>query len=106
MLVIIVGGALLAALFDFKFGAGLLFGGALALLNYKWLCSSIRAALSSGGAGLRFVFRWIVVGAIAYAACCAWRLNAVSVVLGLMAPAPAIMVEAAYLGLKYRGDSL
>jgi hypothetical protein len=94
--------------FDFKFGAGLLFGGALALLNYRWLCSSIRAALGTGhnGASLRFAFRWAVIGAIAYAGCRAWRLDAISVVLGLMAPAPAILLEAAYVSFKYRGDSL
>lgn len=110
MLIVIVAAASLAAPFDLRFASGLLLGGALALINYKWLCSSVRAALLGGGAPsgaiLKFVLRWMVIGAVAYAACRAWQLSAVSVVLGLMAPAPAIALEAAYLGFKYRGDSL
>jgi len=59
---------------DLKFMLGLVLGGGLALLNYKWLHASLRAALAAGsqkappGTLIKFVVRWLVIAAVAWAA--------------------------------------
>lgn len=100
-----------AAVFaDLKFMLGLLVGGALALLNYRWLHSSLRAILSTGsrkappGTTLKFIFRWVVVGAVVYAASLTGVVNEIAVLAGLFAPAVAVMVEAAYVTYKTIAD--
>ncbi len=96
-----------AAVFaDLKFMLGLLVGGALALLNYRWLHSSLRAILSTGsrkapqGTTLKFIFRWVVVGAVVYAASLTGFVNEIAVLAGLFAPAVAVVMEAAYSTYK------
>jgi hypothetical protein len=80
--------------------AGLLLGGALSILNYHWLRSSIAAVLSNvtekrPRAKLwRSIFRYFVVGAAVFAA---YRLQIVSLpatIIGLCAFVPALFVEA------------
>src|SRR5215813_9868066 len=59
---------------DLNFMLGLVLGGGLALLNYKWLHSSLRTVMSTGsqktppGTMMKFVFRWLVIAAGAWAA--------------------------------------
>jgi hypothetical protein len=96
-----------AAIFaDLKFMLGLVLGGALALLNYKWLNSSLRAALDAGGQKappgtlIKFVVRWLVIAAIAWAANRTGYFNPVAILAGLLATAPAVAIEAAYVGYK------
>jgi hypothetical protein len=96
-----------AAIFaDLKFMLGLVLGGALALLNYKWLNSSLRAVLVVGnekappGTLIKFVVRWLVIAAIAWAANRTGYFNPVAILAGLLAPAPAVAIEAAYVGYK------
>jgi hypothetical protein len=100
-----------AAVFaDLKFMLGLLVGGVLALLNYRWLHSSLRAILSTGGqkappgTTLKFIFRWVVVGAVVYAASLTGLVNEIAVLAGLFAPAVAVMIEAAYVTYKTIAD--
>ena len=56
---------------DLHFMLGLVLGGALALLNYKWLHSSLRAVLATGtektppGTMVKFVVRWLVIAVVA-----------------------------------------
>src|SRR5260370_32333376 len=71
----VVGSVLTAAVFaHLRFTLGVALGGALALLNYAWLQSSLRAILGSGhekmppGARMKLIFRCLVVGAVAYLA--------------------------------------
>jgi hypothetical protein len=97
----------MAALFaDLRFMLGLILGGGLALLNYKWLHSSLRAALSAGsekappGTMIKFVVRWLVIAAAAWAANKTGYFDAVAIVAGLFAPAAAVMIEAAYVAYK------
>jgi ATP synthase I chain len=104
--VIIIAVLLSAILADLKFTLGVALGGALALLNYKWLHSSLRAILAVGGektppgTRLKMVVRWLVVAAIAWAAHETGQFDAVAILAGLLAPALAIIVEAAYVTYK------
>ena len=88
---------------DLKFMLGLVLGGGLALLNYKWLHSSLRAVLATGqektppGTMIKFVVRWLVIAAIAWAANMTGYFNAVAILAGLFAPAAAVTIEAAYI---------
>src|SRR5229473_6188839 len=67
----VVAGAMLA---QWRVTAGLLLGGALSILNYHWLRSSIEAVLSNANEQRprlkisRYVLRYCVVGAIVFAA--------------------------------------
>jgi len=97
----------IAALFaDLRFMLGLVLGGGLALLNYKWLHSSLRAALGAGnekappGTMIKFVVRWLVIAAVAWAANRTGYFDAVAILAGLFAPALAVMIEAAYVAYK------
>lgn len=95
-----------AILADLRFMLGLVLGGGLALLNYRWLHSSLRAVLAAGnqktppGTMIKFVVRWLVIAAIAWAANKTGYFNAVAILAGLMAPAAAVMIEAGYVGYK------
>jgi hypothetical protein len=91
---------------DLKFMLGLVLGGALALLNYKWLHSSLRAVLAAGsqkappGTMIKFVVRWLVIAAVAWAANKTGYFDAVAILAGLFAPAVAVMIEAGYVTYK------
>ncbi len=96
-----------------KFTLGLVLGGGLALLNYKWLHSSLRAVLATGqektppGTMIKFIVRWLVIAALAWAANLTGYFDAVAILAGLFAPAAAVMIEAAYVAyvnLTTRGN--
>ena len=96
-----------AAVFaDLTFMLGLVLGGALALLNYKWLNASLRAVLVVGtekappGTLIKFVVRWLVIGAVAWVANKTGYFEPVAILAGLLAPAAAVAIEAAYVGYK------
>lgn len=106
-IIAVVAVAAAAAIFaDLKFMLGLVLGGALALLNYKWLNSSLRAVLVAGsekappGTLIKFVVRWLVIAAVAWAANRTGYVNPVAILAGLLAPAAAVAIEAAYVGYK------
>ena len=100
--------AIVAAAFlaDLSFMLGLLLGGALALFNYKWLHASLKAALDTGtgkaapGTVMKFVLRWIIIGAAVYAATLTGYFNSIAILAGLLAPALAVMIEAGYVTYK------
>lgn len=91
---------------DLKFTLGLALGGVLALLNYKWLHSSLKDALSTGtgkplpGTMMMFVVRWLVVATVAYGAHLTGYFDGFAMLAGLFAPALAVMIEAAYVTYK------
>lgn len=91
---------------DLRFMLGLVLGGGLALLNYKWLHSSLRAALGAGnekappGTMIKFVVRWLVIAAAAWAANRTGYFDAIAILAGLFAPAVAVMIEAVYVAYK------
>lgn len=100
-------GVVAAAIFaNLKFTLGLALGCLLALLNFRWLRSSVRDILSAGtsttppGTMWLFLIRWFVVGAVAYLAILTGYVSGVALLVGLFAPAVAIMMEAIYMAFK------
>src|SRR5438128_3561837 len=98
---------LIAAVFaDLPFILGLILGGGLALLNYRWLHSSLRAILDTGsahappGTSLKFIVRWLLIATLGWAANRTGYFDAVGILAGLFAPAAAVMIEAAYVSYK------
>lgn len=98
---------LVAAIFaDLHFLLGLILGGGLALLNYRWLHSSLRAILGTGsasappGTSLKFIVRWLLIATLGWAANRTGYFDAVGILAGLFAPAAAVMVEAVYVTYK------
>jgi hypothetical protein len=100
-------GAAAAAMFGgLRFAGGVVLGGALAVLNFRWLLSSVKGILSVGspkvppGTTMMFMFRWLVIAAIAFAANQALHLKGAAIVAGLLAPVPAVLFEACYLTFR------
>ena len=96
-----------AAIFaDLHFLLGLILGGGLALLNYRWLHSSLRAILGTGnrsappGTSMKFIARWLLIAIMAWAANRTGYFDAVGILAGLFAPAAAVMLEAVYVTYK------
>jgi hypothetical protein len=99
----VIAGAMLA---PWRVTAGLALGGALSILNYHWLRSSIAAVLNieavQGNATekrpclklWRYIFRYFVVGAIVFAAYGLGIVSLPATILGLSAFVPALFVEA------------
>jgi ATP synthase I subunit len=101
MAVLIVFGSLAGFVFaGARFGFGILFGGALAFLNYYWLKRSTAAifdkAVSGTGArfvSLRFISRYVAIGAVILAVYFSGAMPAVAVIAGLSAFAIAVVVD-------------
>jgi ATP synthase I subunit len=97
---ITIGVAAIVASRAFIFGVSL--GGGLALLNFRWLETSLRATLEIGtkkappGTTLKLIFRWLVIGVIGYIAYTTGYFDPLGIVAGLLAPAVAVMIEAGY----------
>lgn len=96
-----------AAIFaDLYFLLGLILGGGLALLNYRWLHSSLRAILDTGstrtppGTSMKFIVRWLLIAAAGWAANQTGYFDAAGILSGLFAPAAAVMIEAGYMTYK------
>ena len=104
--VIVIAVIVSAMLADLKFTLGLALGGGLAVFNFKWLHGSLRAILSVGsaktppGTAMKFIFRWMVIAAIAYIAIGTGYFEGTAIVAGLFAPAIVAIIEAAYLTWK------
>ncbi|HKP14025.1 MAG TPA: ATP synthase subunit I [Blastocatellia bacterium] len=104
ILAVIAIAVLVAAVFaELPFILGLILGGGLALLNYRWLHSSLRAILGTGsahappGTSMKFIVRWLLVATLGWAANRTGYFDAVGILAGLFAPAAAVMIEAAYV---------
>jgi len=72
-----------------------------------------RFAASGAGCGsqkappgtlIKFVVRWLVIAAVAWAANKTGYFDAVAILRGLFAPAVAVMIEAAYATVQERDD--
>lgn len=109
--VVCAGTILAAGLGKLDFSGGILFGGLLALLNYRWLISSVRGILSTGsprvppGTAMGFIFRWLVIAGLGYGAYRVLHFSAAGMLTGLLAPAAAGLMEAGYLGYKIIGNA-
>ena len=83
-----------------RFGFGVLFGGALAFLNYYWLKRSTAAIFEKAFAGsterfvsLRFISRYVAVGLVILAVHFSGLMPATAVIAGLAAFAIAVVVD-------------
>lgn len=83
-----------------RFGFGVLFGGALAFLNYYWLKRSTAAIFEKAVSGVnavfvsfRFILRYIAVGVVILAVHFSGAMPAVAVIAGLSAFAIAVVVD-------------
>jgi hypothetical protein len=100
--VVTIGVVIAAALAGLRFTMGVFLGGMLALLNHRWLYSSLRAILALGmdkssSTRSKIIFRWLVIGAAAYLAVLTGRFDPVGIMVGLLAPAAAVFIEAGYI---------
>jgi hypothetical protein len=91
---------------DRGFTIGLALGGGLALFNYRWLQSSLHGVLAAGdgktppGTMLKFVLRWGFIAIVGLVAHRTGFVDARAILIGLLAPAVAIIIEAAHHGLS------
>ncbi|HEY6331998.1 MAG TPA: ATP synthase subunit I [Blastocatellia bacterium] len=106
----IAAGTALAAIFaKIEFAGGVLFGGVLATINYRWLMGSVRGILGAGsksvppGTAMMFLFRWLVIAALGFAGYRAGHLSPAAILTGLLAPAVAALIEAGYLSIRLIG---
>jgi hypothetical protein len=107
-LVISAAGIAVAALVfgNARVAAGVVLGGGLALLNFRWLAGSVRGIMAIGskrvppGTAMKIGLRWIVVAAVGYAGYWTGYFSATGIVIGLLAPAPTVLFESLYLTVK------
>jgi len=89
-----------------KIAAGIVFGGGLALLNFKWLVGSVRGIMAVGsarvppGTAMKIALRWLVVAVAGYAGYKTGLFGAAGIMIGLLAPAPAVLFESVYLTFR------
>jgi hypothetical protein len=116
MTISVVVGVAAALLFaPWRFALGLALGGALSLLNFRWLHTSVAAVIDLNAKGRRqaahssrYLLRYLLVGCAVFAA---YQLNLVSLpatIAGLCSFVPALMYEAArqfYLVIINREES-
>ena len=102
MIVTVVAAVVISAIVaPWRVTTGLVLGGALSILNYRWLHSSVTAIINLNIASpaprahsIRYVLRYLIVAAAVFAA---YQLNIVSLaatLVGLCSFVPALMLEA------------
>ena len=102
MIIVGVAAVVVAAVIaPWRVTAGLILGGALSILNYRWLHSSARAIINlnigssaPSAHSVRYILRYLIIAAAVFAA---YQLNLVSLaatIAGLCSFVPALMCEA------------
>jgi hypothetical protein len=102
MCFVVITGTILGFIFkDWQFGLGFLFGGILSFINYYWLKASLKTLFETAAEGEkptvsagRYFWRYITIGAIILFVFLTKIVPVVSVVLGLVSFAFAVMIEA------------
>ena len=107
LFVVVTIGTGAAALFGSRtFFFGVALGGALALLNFRWLEGSLRGILelrtekAPPGTTMKIILRWFFVGVLGYIAWSTGYFDGAGILAGLLAPAAAAMIEAGYLTFR------
>lgn len=101
MAVIIVGGAIAGTAFGTgRFGIGVIIGGAMSYVNYFWQRNSTRALFETIAAGgkanflaVRYLLRYVAIGAFVGFFYLTGALPVAAIILGLAAFALAVVVE-------------
>src|ERR1051325_11800203 len=102
MIVVTVAAAIVSAAFaPWRFTTGLILGGALSLLNYRWLHSSVAAIFALNDStkrpaarSSRYLLRYFVVGIVIFTAYQLQIVSLAATLAGLSAFVPALMFEA------------
>lgn len=113
--IVVVAVAVSALLAPWRFTTGLLLGGLLSILNFRWLHTSVAAifrinlAVERPHAGAsRYLLRYIVVTALVVAGVSFQIVSLPATLAGLSAFVPALMIEALrefYLAIIHREES-
>ncbi|MGB7068535.1 MAG: ATP synthase subunit I [Pyrinomonadaceae bacterium] len=100
MVITVFGGVAATAVHSTRFGIGILFGGALAIVNYVWLKRSSQRMVEKAIVGepprllpVRYILRYAIMGLILAAIYTAGVLPVIAVVLGMASFAFAIVIE-------------
>ncbi len=116
MIVSIAIAVVLTAIFaPWRATSGLVLGGLLSILNYRWLNNSVTAVLSIGlpsqrprlGAS-RFLLRYVIIGAVIFTAYNVQIISLAAALAGLCSFVPALFVEAGrefYFAIIHREES-
>src|ERR1044071_4533258 len=98
-----------------RFTSGVILGGSLAVLNYRWLHTSVAAILDINFASerpragvSRYVLRYLIVGALVFAAVNLEIVSLAATLAGLCAFVPALFIEAGrefYHAIIHREES-
>ncbi len=104
-----------AMLAPWRVTTGLILGGSLSLLNYRWLHTSVAAILNVDltsqrprASVLRYILRYLVVGGIVFAAYNLELVSLAATIAGLCSFVPALLIEAGrefYLAIIHREES-
>lgn len=116
MIVCVVGASIISmVLAPWRVSAGLMLGGALSLLNYHWLRTSVGAIFNIDHSVQRprvrissYILRYLMVGAIVFAANELGLVSLAATLAGLSAFVPALFFEAFrqfYFAIIYREES-
>ena len=116
---IVIGVSLIAGCFlaGWRMALGVALGGALCLLNIRWLSGSVRAILGQAamtqsgrvpsGAASKFILRYLVIAAAIVIALSTGYFHPLGIGIGFAAFAGGVMIEAVYqlrLLFKFSGD--
>lgn len=116
MIVCVVGASIITmVLAPWRVSFGLLLGGGLSLLNYQWLRTSVSAIFNIDPAVERprvrisnYLFRYLLVGAVVFAAYELRLVSLAATIAGLCAFVPALFFEAFrqfYFAIIHREES-
>jgi hypothetical protein len=112
---VVVASVISAAVAPWRVTSGLILGGLLSLFNYRWLHTSVTAIFNvdpvaerpSAGVS-RYFLRYMVVGAIVFAAYNLQLVSLAATLAGLCSFVPALLIEAGrefYLAIIHREES-
>jgi ATP synthase I subunit len=106
---------LCAAVAPWRVTTGLVLGGLLSLLNYRWLHSSVAAVLNVDlmsqrprANASRYLLRYVVVGGVVFTAYNLQLVSLAATIAGLCSFVPALLIEAGrefYLAIIHREES-
>lgn len=104
-----------AAFAPWRVTAGLILGGLLSLLNYRWLHTSVAAMLNVDfslqqprASASRYFLRYLVVGGIVFAAYNLQIVSLAATITGLCSFVPALLIEAGrefYIAIIHREET-
>ena len=113
--IVVIAAAVCALVAPWRITLGVILGGGLSILNYRWLHKSVAAIFNinldserpRAGAS-RYILRYLVVGALVFAATYLQIVSLPATLVGLSAFVPALFIEALrefYFAIIHREES-